>query len=434
MRIAEHEVERATVLGYGRTGRAVAAYLHDHGVEVFVSDSAPLSDPDRKSLNEQNIPFEQGGHTLRALKDADLIVLSPGIRPNLPLLQVARKKSIPIFSELDLAFLLAPERPLIAVTGTNGKSTTVKLIEAILNQAGLTALAAGNIGLPFITLVDDPPNVVVLEVSSFQLEQSHFFHPHVACLLNIAPDHLDRHGSMENYAAVKTSIFARQTSADWAIIPRDARLPVDALLAKRVYFEDIVLPSAALVDALPPHNRSNLRAAIGCCMGLLPSFDAGRIDLSSLEDAFHLPFRLQLERPIGALRVINDSKSTNAASTITALESVDSTCVLILGGRHKGAGYEALARVIVKRDVRNVILFGEGAPLLRSSLRDVGYAQTTLCTTLEQALKCALQEARGDDTILFSPACSSYDQYRNYVERGKHFSRLVELYSGQESA
>ena len=434
MRIAEQNIERVTILGHGRTGRAVVAYLHAHGVEAFVSDNAVLSTADRQLLSTRGIPYEQGGHTLRALQETDLIVISPGIRPDLPILQEARERSIRVLSELDLAFLLTLGTPLIAVTGTNGKSTTVKLIEAILRQRGMNAVAAGNIGLPFITLADDPPDAAVLEVSSFQLEQSNSFRPHVACLLNIAPDHLDRHATMDDYIAAKASLFERQTASDLAVIERQPLIPAENLVARKVFFEDVVLPQRVFVDSLAIHNRANLRAAVACCKGILPTLDANQIDLASLEDAFHLPFRLQREETIGQVRVINDSKSTNAASAISALESVADPCVLILGGKHKGAGYDDLARAIVRRNVRRVILFGEGAPLLKSTLRDVGYTKMSVCSALDCALNKAVQEAQDGDTILFSPACSSYDQYSNYVERGKHFSRLVALYSGQKSS
>ena len=434
MRIAEQKIERVTVLGYGRTGRAVAAYLHAHGVELFVSDNAALSGADRQSLSKRGIPYEQGGHTLRALQETDVIVLSPGIRLDLPILQEARKRSIQVLSELDLAFLLTSGTPLIAVTGTNGKSTTVKLIEAILRQRGVTAVAAGNIGLPFITLVDDPPDVVVLEVSSFQLEQSNIFRPHVACLLNIAPDHLDRHATMDDYIAAKLSIFDRQIASDVAVVSRVLDIETQNSVSRKVCFEDVLLPKGVFVDCLAVHNRANLRAAIACCNVILPALDADQIDLASLEDAFHLPFRLQWEEAIGQVRVINDSKSTNAASAISALESIAGPCVLILGGKHKGAGYDALAHAVVKRNVRRVILFGEGATLLKSTLRDVGYTKMSVRSTLDHALNEALQAAQDGDTILFSPACSSYDQYSNYVERGKHFSRLVASYLGQKSS
>ena len=432
MRIAEREVNHVTVLGYGRTGRAVAAYLHDHGVEVFVSDSAPLSDVDRDLLARLKIAFEDGGHTPRAIEGSDLIVLSPGIGLDIPILQEARLRSIRIISEIDLGYLLTSDAVIIAVTGTNGKSTTVKLIEGILKQEGITAIAAGNIGLPFITLADDPPDVVVLEVSSFQLEQSSALHPRVSCLLNISPDHLDRHGSLDDYVAAKMSIFERQDAGDTAVLARDISLSGIAIAARIVYFDDVSLPRTPFVDALPPHNSSNLRAALACCRGILPGLDADRIDLPLLKQAFHLPYRMQEEPMLNGARVINDSKSTNAASTITALEAIDGSCILILGGRHKGVGYEELARVIAQRDVRRVILYGEGASLLQSTLRDIDYARISLCSDLECALKLSANEARNGDTILFSPACSSYDQYRNYVERGEHFSRLIRSNLGQE--
>ena len=433
MRIAEHEVRRVSVLGYGRTGRAVSEYFYSHDVEVFVSDSRALGADDTNHLSARGIPYEQAGHTVRVLEGTDLVIISPGIRPDLPILQKVRETQTQIISELDLAFLLIPDTPLIAITGTNGKSTTVKLVEEILRQVGIKAIAAGNIGLPAITLADNPPEVVVLEVSSFQLEQSRIFRPSVACLLNIAPDHLDRHGSMDRYVAAKLSIFDRQTNADLAIASHEVPLLRGSVEARIVCYEDVTLPKDVFVDSLSSHNRSNLRAAIACCKGVIPTLDESRIDLRVLKGAFHLPYRMQEEPSLGGLRVINDSKSTNAASAITALQAIDGPCVLILGGRHKRAGYEQLASIIVQRDVRRVILFGEGATLLRLSLRDVGYARVTLCSTLDHALKCALKEAREGDTILFSPACSSYDQYSNYVERGEHFSHLVRSALEQQS-
>jgi len=433
VRIAEREVGQATVLGYGRTGRAVAEYLHEHGVKTFVSDSSCLSDADRNSLMNLRIAFEDGGHTQRAIEGADVIVPSPGIDPTAAIMQLARVRGIPIISELDLAYLRSGDTRIIAVTGTNGKSTTVRLIEGILRGEGIDAIAAGNIGLPFITLADDPPDVVVLEVSSFQLEQSNLFHPQVACLLNISPDHLDRHGSMEEYVAVKMSIFARQAANDTAILPRGIDPSKSTIAARIARFDDVGLPENPFVESLPPHNRSNLRAAIACCRGILPDLKADDIDLPSLEGAFHLPYRMQEERACGSVRVINDSKSTNAASAITALRSIEGQCVLILGGRHKGVGYDDLARVIVQRDLRSVILYGEGASFLQATLRDVGYTHITPCSDLECALRAAVSEAHDGDAILFSPACSSYDQYGNYVERGEHFSLLVRSTLGQES-
>ena len=433
MRIAEREISQVTVLGYGRTGRAVAKYLHEHGVRPFVSDSSYLSDADQSSLMNLRISFEQGGHTQRAIEGADAIVPSPGIDPTISILQLARARGIPIISELDLAYLRSGDTRIIAVTGTNGKSTTVRLIEGILRGEGIDAIAAGNIGLPFITLADDPPDVVVLEVSSFQLEQSSLFHPQVACLLNISPDHLDRHGSMEEYIAVKMSIFARQGASDTAILPRGIDPSKSTIAARIAHFDDVALPENPFVESLPPHNRSNLRAAIACCRGILPNLRADHIDLPALKGALHLPYRMQEERACGSLRVINDSKSTNAASAITALRSVEGQCVLILGGRHKGAGYDDLAHFIAQRDLRHVILYGEARSFLQATLRDVGYTHITACSDLECALKAAASEAHGGDAILFSPACSSYDQYGNYVERGEHFSRLVRSILGQES-
>ncbi len=434
MRIARKEIKKVTVIGYGMTGRALTSYLHNHGLSVFVSENGDLKKADEDNLSESGISYEQGGHSLRCLEAADMIVLSPGVRPDIPILQEARRRRITILSEIDFAWLLLTDwNKLIAVTGTNGKTTTVSIIEGILKQAGINAKAVGNIGTPLISVVDNSPDVIVLEVSSFQLVQSRLFHPYVACLLNISPDHLDWHETMDNYIAAKSSIYLRQGISDVAILRRKLPIPTENLIARKVYIEDISLPRGDLFEKLAPHNLCNLRAAIACCKEVVPGLDVEAIRLEELDHLFHLPYRLQQEPSIEGIRIINDSKSTNAASSITALESVPGRCVLILGGKHKQGGYADLANAIIRYDVRHVALFGEGASFIESIIRDTGYFRTTLCSTLDQALKCALEQAHASDTVLFSPACSSFDQYANYIERGERFSQLVSVRQRRES-
>jgi UDP-N-acetylmuramoylalanine--D-glutamate ligase len=434
VKIAEQEIGSVTVLGYGVTGRALTAYLHNHAVSVFVSESGKLEKSDQDYFLQSGISYEQAGHSPQCLETADMVVLSPAVRPDTPILQEAKRRKIGILSEIDLAWLLLPHGiKLIAVTGTNGKTTTVSVIEAILNQAGISAKALGNIGTPLIASVDSPPEVIVVEVSSFQLEQSRFFHPDIACILNITPDHLDWHGSMDNYISAKSSIFARQNGYDVAVLSHHLPIDSETLIARKRYIEDIHLPHKGLFERLAYHNLFNLRAAIACCMEIDPGLDVTKIGLEKLDHLFHLPYRLQKEPSIGGITVINDSKSTNAASAIAALESVHQPCVMILGGKHKQGGYEKLAYAIRKHEVRHVVLFGSGGAFIEGILRDAGYMNTTLCSTLDQALICALERAHDLDAVIFSPACSSFDQYDNYIDRGQSFSRLVRAQLRRES-
>ncbi|MEA1871711.1 MAG: Mur ligase family protein, partial [Candidatus Bipolaricaulota bacterium] len=236
MRIAGREVEDAAVLGYARTGRATTQFFLNHGVRPFVSDFGQLSKDDRAELEAQGIQYEEGGHTAAILTGSDLIVLSPGVRPHLPLLVEARKRGITILSELDLAAEACRSTQSIAISGTNGKSTTVRLTETLLRMFGRKALVAGNIGIPFISIADqiEETDLVVLEASSFQLEQSESLHPRVAVLLNITPDHLDRHKTIAAYTAAKGRLFRRQTRKDTAILPSDLITTFPEIRARKV--------------------------------------------------------------------------------------------------------------------------------------------------------------------------------------------------------
>ena len=427
MRILDRKINRATVVGYARTGRAVTAFLLSHGVEPVVTDSNRISPADKHYLDRNSVPYEDGGHTERALAGADLVVVSPGVPENVPLLAQARAQKIPIVSELDLASQFLGDIPIIAVTGTNGKSTTVKLIEAILRAQGMAAVSAGNIGTPLIAMTEDKYDALVVEVSSFQLAQSRLFHPHVGVLLNITPDHLDRHGTLSDYRAAKLRLFMNQTPDDWAVIPHGLAIP--GLRANHVFYDRIPIPVGSAFAHLFPHNRANLQAAIAAARCIIP-IDANEIPYSALADAFSLPFRMQIEGEINGATVINDSKSTNAASTIAALRSVAAPVVLLLGGRHKGAGYDALANEIAVRRVRHTVVYGEAGSFLTTRLRAVGISEITQIPDFSGAVECAVNYIKSGDVLLFSPACSSYDQFKNYRERGTAFSSLIRQHQG----
>lgn len=428
MKLAGREISRVGVLGFARTGRAATNFLLARGVEPFVSDSNPLVDDARAWLKGTGIAYEEGGHTAELLTQ-DLIVLSPVVSPRLPLLNEARQNGILVISELDLATQVCPMPPIIAVTGTNGKSTTVLFIEALLRRRGLATIVAGNIGTPVVSIVEEAKtcDALVIETSSFQLEQSLFFHPHVAVLLNISHDHLDRHKTMSAYAAAKARIFRNQTEEDVAIIPSGLVSAFPGIAGRKVLFDRVRLPSCSAVSALPPHNRSNLQAAIAACTAIFPSLDIGPISASELEEAFALPYRLHDEGEIDGIRLINDSKSTNADSAVAALHSVRGPLVLLLGGRQKRGGYDALAEEISKRSVRTVVVYGEAAPFLFEVLQRREEITVLVSSDFESAVRIAQGVAHPGDTLLFSPACSSYDQFRDYIDRGAAFSRLIRI-------
>jgi len=425
--LAGHEVSRATVVGFARTGKALADFFFSQGIEVFVTDSRPLSPADRTALVDRGIDFEDGGHSERALA-CDLIVPSPVVPANLPLLGRARDLGVPVLSEIDLAESVCGSTPILAVTGTNGKSTTVLLLAALLRRAGLDPIVAGNIGVPFISVAQEAAgcDAAVVEVSSFQLEQSQRFHPRVAVLLNLTPDHLERHVTLAGYAAAKARLFAHQTARDTAVLPSDLLATFPGIPADIVFFDREELPRTAVLDRLPPHHRMNLAAAVCACRVLVPSFDAARIENADLEAALALPYRLQSEGAVHGIQIVNDSKSTNAASTLVALESVSGEVLLLLGGRHKHAGYEDLAHAIRERNVKRVFLYGEAAPFLADLLDATGCRRAGVCPDLEAAFAAALRAGAPGDTLLFSPGCSSYDQFDSFMQRGEVFSRLVD--------
>lgn len=426
MKFAGREISRVGVLGFARTGRAVSDFLLARGVKPFVSDSDRLTDDARARLKAAGVAYEEGGHTAEILAQ-DLIVLSPVVDPRLPLLDEARRNRIMVISELDLALQVCPSPPIIAIAGTNGKSTTALLVGTLLRRSGRTAIVAGNIGTPVVSIIGGAKtcDALVIETSSFQLEQSLFFHPRVAVLLNSSPDHLDRHKTMSAYTAAKARVFRNQTKADVAVLPSGLAAAFPEISGLKLFFDRVKLPSCSFIEALPPHNRSNLQAAIAACTALFPTFEIGPIRAGELEEAFTLPYRLHDEGEVHEVRMINDSKSTNADSTVAALRSLCGPLVLLLGGRHKGGGYDAIAEEIAKRAVRAVVVYGEAAPFLFDLLQRRQKITVHPASDLESAVIVAQRLTRPGDTLLFSPACSSYDQFRDYIERGAAFSRLI---------
>jgi UDP-N-acetylmuramoylalanine--D-glutamate ligase len=451
---------RVAVLGFARSGQALAEALVARGVGVAVGDSRPEAEfEDMGSLRGRGVRFFFGGPSPEFLEGAGLLAVSPGVPLTVPAVAAARRRGIHVLSELEVAWRIAEaEAPgahrWIAVTGTNGKSTTTTWIAEILRRAGRPAVLGGNIGAPLSGFLGATgPRDFVLEVSSFQLEAVDQFHPHVAVLTNVTPDHLDRHADFDAYAAAKARLFARQEAGDFAVLPADdAVAPGVATRARRILFSrrgrprgaeaaawledgslrcDVGGAARAVVAAdrlaLPgAHNLENALAALAAaaCLGVP---EAAAVDgLTRFEG---LPHRSELVAESDGVRWVDDSKGTNVDATAKSLEGrPPQSVLLILGGRDKHGDFSAL-RDVVRATARTVFTIGEAATSIERALE--GATRVEACGTMGEAVARAARLARPGDTVLLSPACASFDQYRNFEERGRHFAALARKAAGQ---
>ncbi|HEV2135537.1 MAG TPA: UDP-N-acetylmuramoyl-L-alanine--D-glutamate ligase [Terracidiphilus sp.] len=442
--------KKVLVVGLGKSGLAAALFLRHHGAQVTVSDvrSAEALAKEIPALLEEGIMVEAGGHGLLTFRRQDLIVVSPGVPLDTPALVQVRNFGIPVIGELELAARFTKGR-VLAITGSNGKTTTTALTGAILKAGGLPTLVGGNIGVPVVSLIREttPETWSVLEVSSFQLETTEEFHPQIAVILNITPDHLDRHGTFENYALAKERIFAAQNAHDAVVLnadnPRTAeaaprsKAPVYWFSAKhevsrgawvkdgRVVYRADEGAAAEDVMALEgihlkgAHNVENVLAAV-CAARLagVPA-DVVRKAIESFEAVEH---RLEYVATVNGVQFYNDSKATNVDATAKAVEAFAGGIHLILGGKDKGSDYTTLNDLLRQR-VRAVYTIGSAAAKIESQLR--GVVPLRPCMTLEAAVTAAANAARAGDVVLLAPACSSFDQFENYEHRGRVFKELV---------
>ena len=409
---------RALVVGLARSGQAAALALVRRGVPTVAADR--VADVDVGRLAEAGVEVHAGTEEERLLEGVDLLVKSPGVPAESPLPAAARRRGIPVWSEIELGFRLL-RNPFIGVTGTNGKTTTSELLGAIFRSAGKPVAVAGNVGRPLTGLDEEVSSGtwVVCELSSFQLEDVHRFRPRIALLLNLEPDHLDRHGSYDAYRDAKLRIFENQTEADVAIVPRDfGAIPGGA---ERVEFgaED-ELPAEPLIPGT--HNRENAVAAT------LAARAAG-LDDGAIADALRtfpgVEHRLELVAEIDGVRFVNDSKATNTAAARRGIDAYAGQPLrLILGGSLKGESFDELAETL-PAGVRSIDLIGEASDELAAALGRAGrlYRRSG---DLATAVGAAAGEAEPGDIVLLSPACASYDQFSNYEERGEAFRRMVE--------
>ncbi len=441
--------KRVLVVGLGKSGIAAARFLKARGAQVTVSDIRPAGlISELPALLDAGIMVETGSHGLLTFRRQDLIVVSPGVPSNTPELGTVRTFGIPIVGELELGanFL---QGQIVAITGSNGKTTTTTLIGEILKASGKPTLVGGNIGRPVVDMVAEstPESWSVLEVSSFQLETIQTFHPTIALVLNITPDHLDRHGSFEAYAGAKSRITENQTAEDFLILNAEDE-PTKLVAAKTkaqiywfsprrqvkqgafVHGESILFRAkeGGEVEPIMPvaeiplagaHNVENVLAAV--CAARLAGVDAQTI--REAVAAFHaVEHRLEFVRELEGVRWFNDSKATNVDATAKAIEAFPGGIWLILGGKDKDSDYSTLSPLLRSR-VKAVITIGSAAEKIESHL--AGVVKIERAGTMERAVAWARKEAKSGDVVLLAPACSSFDQFENYEHRGRVFKQLV---------
>ena len=411
------------VLGLGRSGTAAALALRARGERVIGLDDHSPAEPKRLLQAGVEVRADASGDALAAVSEARTLIKSPGVPQDVPVLLSARERGLDVLGELELGWRLL-DNEFIAVTGTNGKTTTTEWIAHVHRQAAVPVATAGNVGTAASSLIGQVSSeqTVVCEASSFQLEDASAFAPEVAVLLNLSPDHLDRHGSYESYVQAKLRIFANQTPEDVAVIPPALEAPTRARIL--VYGSGPERQLAAQIRLPGEHNQMNGMAVAAVC--LARGLDAAAV-AEGLRTFKGVPHRLELVAEHDGVAYVNDSKATNVSSTTTALSSYRGGVHLIAGGRGKRQDFAPLASLVADR-CRAVYLIGEAADELARAWSNSGVALHQ-ADDLERALKLARAKARPGETVLLSPACASYDQFPDFEARGDHFRRLVEEFS-----
>lgn len=399
----------------------------------MVTEIKPASEVDPnvlKELQKLKIDLELGGHSSKAIEAADLIVVSPGIRPDIPMLEEAKKKGIPIISEIELAYQIF-SKPVIAVTGTNGKTTTTTLIGELLKRGGKRVAVAGNIGSPLVEVNDSSLDYIVAEISSYQLETIVEFKPWISVVLNIQPDHLGRHKTMREYIEQKARIFMNQNSDDYVIFNMDdpeVAGMVKKSKAKPVGFTkskpEIITMSPSEIKIPGRHNLENALAAAQT------AYLCG-VDKQTVAEVLRtfpgVEHRIEFVSKINGVEFYNDSKATNPDATLVALETFRGRgIILILGGRDKGVALDTLSQK-VKEEVKAVVLIGEATQRFNNALAQVNFENIHQSDSMEEAVKVSAGLAEPKDVVLLSPACASFDMYTNFEERGRVFKDAVKM-------
>ncbi|MGH7508679.1 MAG: UDP-N-acetylmuramoyl-L-alanine--D-glutamate ligase [Gemmatimonadales bacterium] len=438
--------QEVAVIGLGKSGVSASLLLRDHGVPVYASDSGsgPGFEGWARTLRQAGAEVDLGGHDLARIGRAVAVVVAPGVPPNAPALEAARHAGLAIHAEIDVGFLALRGTRCVGITGTNGKTTTTSLVAHVLSSAGFRAEAAGNIGRPLCDVArsDPTPDWLALELSSFQLHDAPNLRPAMGVLTNLAPNHLDRYATLDEYYGDKALLFRNaEPSSVWITNADDAAVEdmTRAITGKRVRFSverradawydraggrlmlgDSAVMGRSELPLLGDHNVANALAAVLVASGAGCPVDRIAEGLRSFRA---IPHRVEPVREVNGVLWINDSKSTNITSTEVAVAALDRTFVLLLGGRHKGEPYTRLAERLRDR-CRAVVAYGEAGPLI---VNDLGTSLKVVpARSFTDVLTVARDLARPGDAVLLSPACSSYDMFRNYEERGDRFRAAVE--------
>lgn len=453
MHSMELRKKRIVVVGLGRSGVATARFLVNRGSRVTVTDRAPAETLTAAvgALSGLDVQFKLGGHDAADFASADLVVLSPGVPHTLPMLEGARARGIPVIGEMELAGGYIDE-PILAVTGTNGKTTTTELVGSMLRNSGKRVFVGGNIGTPLIAYADgihEPADVVVAEVSSFQLDTAIDFRPDTAVMLNITDDHLDRYPNFSAYADSKWRIFENQRPVDTAILNAMDATVADMIekcpprARRQLFSEQAIITGATLLKdrillfdkgrrtgsfsldktgLVGPHNRENTAAAC------LAAREQGATDAGiqqAIDDFKGLPHRLETVGVVHGVRFVNDSKATNVDAVKRALACFDNPVVLIMGGQNKKGDFTCL-KPQVRRRVKTLVAMGEAQDEIVTALAGDPENGILEATSMQEAVEKAYGAAVEGDTVLLSPACASFDMFDSYAHRGKHFREIVE--------
>lgn len=447
-----YEGKRVLVVGMARSGVAVARLLLKHGAKVVVNDSKTSEELGEALSPLTDLPVEWalGRPAAECLEGIDVLVISPGISAAAPFVEKARRRGITVTGELELAYQLSPGE-MVAVTGTNGKTTTVSLLGEIFRNAGRVTHVVGNIGYPYSAagLTSRPDDMLVCEVSSFQMETADTFHPKVAALLNITEDHLNRHGTMEVYTAMKMRIFRNQTAEDVAVFNADdpaltplaeqvkaqvMRFSRQKKVASGAYVEDgqvmiawkgAVKPVCRVDEIyIPgPHNLENALAAACVATAMGVPAPVIRHTLKTFQGVEH---RIELVRELDGVRYINDSKGTNVDSTIKAIQTMDRPTAIILGGYDKHCDFTPMVKeMLASPMIREAVLIGVTADQIEETCRVNGYTAVHRAENLSDAVNQCRALAREGWNVLLSPACASFDMFADYEERGRVFKDIV---------
>ncbi len=439
--------KRVLVVGLARTGVATSFFCAARGAVVTATDTRTESEigGEIAKLREAGVALEPGGHQEKTFLAQDLIIPSPGVPADAPLLQSARTKGITIWSEIELASRFLKGR-LIGITGSNGKTTTTSLVEYILKSAGFSTILAGNIGTPLIGCVEESRDdtVTVVELSSFQLELIETFRPHIGLFLNLTPDHLDRHGTLKAYGAAKARLFENQRAEDFAVLNADdptatmyapsgpqllwfsrkhrvaegAYVRSEEIIFRRAGGEEAVMKRGDIPLA-GAHNLENVLATVAATR--IAGADVASI-AKGVRNFAGVEHRLEFVAEIGGVRYYNDSKATNVDATLKALEAFPGRILVILGGKDKGSDYTALQKTLREKAIL-ALLIGAAAEKIEKQI--AGSVAIEHAGTLERAVEIASHAAQMGDVVLLAPACASFDQFQNYEHRGRAFKELI---------